>query len=94
MDSIDLADGDNTKRSFPRVYGATFIGGADNYKQSTKENPLMIIRERSGGEFGNMILSHGLQYGVKLVRSLAPIPKPHVPCAIVFRDAALCATIT
>ena len=60
MDSGSSGNWDTTPRSFPQVYGATFIGSG-----TTDTDAIMRLREGTGGEFANIIISHGTGYGVR-----------------------------
>ncbi|GAB5360413.1 hypothetical protein AAMO2058_000625800 [Amorphochlora amoebiformis] len=63
MDSKTGGNIDSQPRSFPQVYGATFVGGApDNLKGN---DALMRLREGTGGRFGNLILTNAARFGVR-----------------------------
>ena len=67
-----------TPRSYPRMSHATFIGGADGMINSGHDDEpgLMMLREGTGGEFSNIVLSHGNQHGVFMV-SVSALPPTH-----------------
>ena len=53
---------DAQPRSFPQMYGATFIGGGD--MNTNSNDAVMKLREGTGGEFANIIMSHGHKNGM------------------------------
>ena len=74
---MDGMKGASTPRSFPKIYGATFIGGGDDHDgkghaEKDAKAALLHVREATGGEFANMVLTHGKYYGVVFVSSAAP----------------------
>ncbi len=55
IDSGSSSDPDRLPRSHPSFYSATFIMAGDAHSESN--NPLMRLREGTGGKFANMILT-------------------------------------
>jgi len=55
---------DKQPRSFPQMYGATFIGGGPNNIKG--QDAIMRLREGTGGEFVNLVLAQGSDKGMKI----------------------------
>merc|ERR1719473_1176126 len=59
---------DNTPRSFPQMYNALFVSQLDQTVQSVSTDDtslaVMRLREGTGGEFGNIIITNNGYYGV------------------------------
>uniref|UniRef100_A0A7S3ZB07 G8 domain-containing protein n=1 Tax=Lotharella globosa TaxID=91324 RepID=A0A7S3ZB07_9EUKA len=60
MDSKTNGNIDSQPRSYPRLYGATFIKASH-----TSGDGLMKLREGTAGEFGNIILAGEAEWGVQ-----------------------------
>ena len=63
MDSDSKKPWNAKPRSFPQMYGATFVGGGATLGGG--DDALMRLREGTGGEFANIIITHGTGFGVK-----------------------------
>ena len=59
---------DNTPRSFPQMYNALFVSQLDQPVQSVSSDDtdlaVLRLREGTGGEFGNIIVTNNGYYGV------------------------------
>merc|ERR1712185_891969 len=53
---------DDNSRSFPRVYNAMFVGHTEGSVQSVSTDSVtqgvMMLREGTGGEFGNIVVTN------------------------------------
>mmetsp|Transcript_6079 Transcript_6079/g.9260 ORF Transcript_6079/g.9260 Transcript_6079/m.9260 type:complete len:3282 (-) Transcript_6079:228-10073(-) len=63
MDSKTGGDVNSQPRSFPQLYGATFLGGAPDNQGGN--DAVMRLREGTGGRFGNLIVSNAATIGMK-----------------------------
>eukprot|EP00041_Stephanoeca_diplocostata_P008536 m.126451 g.126451 ORF g.126451 m.126451 type:complete len:905 (-) comp17371_c0_seq10:59-2773(-) len=78
-------------RSFPRVYNALFVGHLKGNPQSIssddQENAILRLREATGGEFGNIILSNVGSYGVFQDECRSEIRTQTMPTATFEQDS-------
>ena len=77
MDSKTNSDFDSMPRSHPAFYSMTIIGGG----ASGRSGGLMRLREGTGGKFGNVVLAHATDYGVKNDNCGAELRTPTLPSA-------------